>query len=296
MIDKIPAKSILQKVRYGSDKWFGIDYNMNIYHGCPHGCIYCDSRSLKYRIENYDRVRYKADFEEILARELKAKRTRGVVGTGAMSDPYNPFEKELGITRRAMELIAQRRFGASIDTKGSLIVRDIPILQEISRHGSVIVKVTITTASDSLSSKIEPFADPGSARFKAVKELNDAGIFCGILLTPTLPFITDSDSEIREIVDRAHEAGAKFIYCMYGMTMRAGQREYFYDRLEKIYPGLPARYQELYGLNYICESPRKHECRRLLEERCSRLGILTDMEAIIMAYKRPDEFIQTTLF
>ncbi|AUA35954.1 radical SAM superfamily protein [Clostridioides difficile] len=296
MIESIPAKQILQKVKFDNTRWFGIDYNMNLYRGCSHGCIYCDSRSTIYNIENFDKVRYKENVIEILSKELRSKRKKGVVGIGAMSDTYNPFEKQLCITKQALDLISENHFGVSIDTKSSLVVRDIPILQKIKKNNSAIVKLTITTANDELSKKIEPYVNPSSARFDAVKELNDSGIFCGILLTPMLPFLTDNKDEIRAIVEKAHKANAKFIYCMYGVTMRSGQREFFYEHLRDISPKLVLKYQKTYGLNYVCTIQNKDSCEKLLREECARYGILTDMKEIIKAYKRSESYIQIKFF
>lgn len=296
MISSIPAKSILHKVNYDGSKWFGINYNMNLYHGCSHGCIYCDSRSDKYHIENFNQVRYKANAIEILRRELSSKRQKGIVGIGAMSDTYNPFEKELCLTQQALELIAANHFGVSIDTKSDLIVRDIPLLQKIMENNSVIVKITITTCNDNLSKIIEPNVAVSSSRFNVIEKLSKAGIFCGILLTPTLPFLTDTEKEITEIVKTAHEVGAKFIYCMYGMTMRDGQREYFYEHLKSISPKLPQLYHQTYGYNYVCNSPNMKECKMQLEDMCHRYGILTDMNKIIAHYKKPEPFTQLSLF
>lgn len=296
MIESIPAKQILQKVKFENTRWFGIDYNMNLYRGCPHGCIYCDSRSTIYNIENFDQVRYKENVIEILSKELRSKRKKGVVGIGSMSDTYNPFEKKLCITKQALSLIEENHFGVSIDTKSSLVVRDIPILQKIKTNNSAIVKVTITTANDELSKKIEPNVNPSSVRFEAVKELNDAGIFCGILLTPMLPFLTDNKDEIRAIVEKAYKANAKFIYCMYGVTMRSGQREFFYKHLKNISPELALKYQKMYGLNYVCNIPNKDYCEKLLNEECRRYGILTNMKDIIKAYKRSESYTQIKFF
>ncbi|MDU9051934.1 MAG: radical SAM protein, partial [Clostridioides difficile] len=253
-------------------------------------------RSTIYNIENFDKVRYKENVIEILSKELRSKRKKGVVGIGAMSDTYNPFEKQLCITKQALDLISENHFGVSIDTKSSLVVRDIPILQKIKKNNSAIVKLTITTANDELSKKIEPYVNPSSVRFDAVKELNDSGIFCGILLTPMLPFLTDNKDEIRAIVEKAHKANAKFIYCMYGVTMRSGQREFFYEHLRDISPKLVLKYQKTYGLNYVCTVQNKDCCEKLLREECARYGILTDMKEIIKAYKRSESYIQIKFF
>lgn len=225
MIEAISAKQIIQPVKFDNSKWFGIDYNMNLYHGCSHGCIYCDSRSEIYHIKNF-----------------------------------------------------------------------VPILKGIGEYNSAIVKVTITTSNDELSKKIEPNVAASSERFKTVKKLNEAGIFCGILLTPMLPFLTDNEAEIRSIIKQAHLAGAKFIFTLYGMTMRDGQREYFYHNLKKFAPELVEKYRWAYGANYICDSPYKSACEKILKEECERYDILTEMSDIIAAYKKTDNYVQLRLF
>ena len=284
----IRAKSILQKVRYDNAQWFGIDYNMNLYRGCSHGCIYCDSRSDCYRIENFDEVRVKFDALAILNRELRSRRSKGVVGIGAMSDTYNPFERELGVTRGALELVEQYGFGVSIDTKSTLVTRDIDILQRIAQQHSAIVKLTVTTTDDNLARIIEPCAPLPTKRLAALRELADADLFCGILFTPLLPYVTDNDETIEAMVAAAKGAGARFIYTMGGVTMRAGQKEHFLDRLGDVSPELPDRYRIEFGDRYMCNSPRKREALGLLRKRCKEAGILYRMPDIIDAYKKKE--------
>ena len=223
----VRARSILQKVRYDGNEWFGIDYNMNLYRGCCHGCIYCDSRSECYRIDDFDQVSVKFDALAILQRELRSRRVRGIVGVGAMSDTYNPFERTLRVTRGALELIEEFGFGVSVDTKSTLITRDIDVLSAIGAAGGAIAKITVTTADDQLARIIEPHAPSPSERFAALAELADAGVFCGVLFTPTLPFATDDDATVRGVVEGAAAAGARFVYHMTGVTMRDRQRDHF---------------------------------------------------------------------
>jgi DNA repair photolyase len=216
----IPTKTILSGYESGNN-WFGKNYTMNIYKGCCHGCIYCDSRSECYGVENFDEVRAKENALALLQRELRAKRRAGVIGTGAMSDPYNPFEKKYRLTRDALELIHNvPRFGISIATKSDLIIRDLDVLTSIKRHSPVLVKLTITTADDALGKKIEPNVAESSRRFSVIKELSDNGIFSGILLMPVLPFLEDHENNISEIIRLAYEHGAKFIYPAFGVTLR----------------------------------------------------------------------------
>ena len=209
-MEYIPAKQILSRNR--STAWFGTDYTMNLYRGCCHGCIYCDSRSECYRIDDFNQVSVKFDALAILRRELRSRRVRGIVGVGAMSDTYNPFERTLRVTRGALELIEEFGFGVSVDTKSTLITRDIDVLSAIGAAGGAIAKITVTTADDQLARIIEPHAPSPSERFAALAELADAGVFCGVLFTPTLPFVTDDDATVRGVVEGAAAAGARFVY------------------------------------------------------------------------------------
>ena len=209
----IEAKSIVSSYQR-NNSWFGINYNMNIYKGCPHGCIYCDSRSECYGIEEFDAVRAKLNSTAIIRKDLKSKRKKGVVGTGAMSDPYNVFERKYEYTREALKLVDEFGFGIGIATKSSLITRDIDILKRIKTHSPVIIKITITTYDDKLCGKIEPNVSLSSKRFQALKMLSDEGIYAGILLMPILPFINDTEENIVNIVRKAYDNGAKFILLM----------------------------------------------------------------------------------
>ena len=220
----IKAKSILSKVKYGND-WYGIDYNMNLYRGCSHRCIYCDSRSNCYHIDNFDIVRGKENALSILEQELSKKREKGVVGIGSMSDTYNPKELQYEQTRGALKLISKYGFGVSIDTKSDLILRDIDLLKEINSKNNVIIKFTITTPNDELAKIIEPNVCVPSKRFQAIKTLSDNGILVGIMMNPVLPFITDNEKDIKELVRLAYKNGAKFIIAISKKTRKEGKNE-----------------------------------------------------------------------
>jgi DNA repair photolyase len=221
----------------------------------------------------------------------------GVIGTGSMSDPYNPFEKTYRYTRQALELIDQYQFGIAIATKSDLITRDIDILKRIKEHSPVICKITVTAAEDDLSKRIEPNVCVSSKRLEAVRKLSEAGIFTGILLMPVLPFLNDSPENILEIVRLAHKNGARFIYPYFGMSLRNGQREYFYQKLEVLFPGkdLKQKYMNYYGSSYECHSPRAKELWSLFTAECDRLGILYRMRDIIQTYKKGYDYQQLTL-
>ena len=294
-MDFIPAKSIISNYKENNE-WFGCNYNMNIYKGCCHGCIYCDSRSDCYGIEDFDRVRIKENSINLIEKDLKSKRKKGVVATGAMSDPYNPFEEKFLLTRKALELIDKYNYGAAIATKSDLIIRDIDVLKRIKEHSPVLCKITITTADDELSKKIEPNVCLSSERFKAIKELSDEGIYTGILLMPILPFINDTEENIISIVRKAKENGAKFVYPAFGVTLRSNQRIHFFDRLDKEFPKIKERYIREFQNNYMCSSPKARELYKIFSEECRRLGIVYKMKDIIEDYKKLYKNEQISLF
>lgn len=287
-MDYISSKTIISQ--YAKDnRWFGINYNMNIYKGCSHGCIYCDSRSECYGIDNFDKVRAKENAIEIITKELKSKRKTGVIGTGAMSDPYNPFEKKLMLTRNALKQINNHKFGLAVATKSDFVTRDIDILKEIKLHSPVLIKITITTFSDELCRKIEPNVSLSSERFEAIRTLSNNGIFAGILLMPILPFINDNEENIINIVRKAADCGAKFIFAYgFGVTLRQNQREHFYKEIKELFPdkNLVNKYHETFGNSYQCPSPNLKKLWVTFKAECEKSGILYKMEDIISAYKQ----------
>lgn len=295
-MEQVVAKSILHRNK--TTGWFGTDYNMNLYRGCCHGCIYCDSRSDCYGIEDFDKVRCKADSLELLRRELMHKAHTGVIGTGAMSDPYNPFEEKTLLTRHALELINDYGFGCVILSKSSLMTRDKDIFLAIKEHSPMMCKMTITAAEDELCRLIEPNVSPSSERLSALAELSDSGLFTGITLMPVQPFIEDSEDNILKIVRRGAEAGVRFIYPAFGVTMRGIQRDYFLKKLDDIFPGqgLSRRYIEVFGDSYECTSPNVDRLWKSFTSECERLGILYKMQDIISASRRDYEHEQLCFF
>lgn len=295
-MEYIPAKTIVTKTKAPA-RWFGIDYNMNIYKGCCHGCIYCDSRSDCYGVDDFDRVRAKENALQIIRDDLRRKTRSGVVGTGAMSDPYNPFEQELKLTRHALELCDAFGFGAAIATKSSLLTRDIDILQSIAEHSPVLLKITVTTARDDLAAKIEPGVSRPAGRFEMIEKLTEAGLYTGILLMPVLPFLEDNRENIGEIIRKAKEAGARFIYPAFGMTLRGNQRAWYFQKLDELFPGegLVEAYRKRYGDSYECTSPQARKLWQYFTEECQKRQIVYRMEDIISQYKRPYKVTQMTL-
>ena len=295
-MDYIPAKHIL--LRSKSTAWFGTDHTVNLYRGCCHGCLYCDSRSDCYRNPNFDRVTAKADALRILRDELARKVRPAFIAMGAMSDPYNPFEEELLLTRHALELIDAYDCGVSVDTKSDLIVRDIDLYQSIQAHSPVICKLTITTVDEDLAAKVEPRAPSPARRLAAIRSLAQAGLFCGVLLMPVLPFLEDRPEQVLSVVDRSADAGAKFIYPGFGVTMRQGQREYFLRELDRAFPGehLSRRYLARYGDRYRCPSPRARELWEVFAARCRERGLLYQMPHIVSAATRGYGDRQLTFF
>jgi len=274
IVREIQAKTLLSSVRQPDD-WFGLRYNLNLYRGCQHQCIYCDTRSECYQIEDFDHeVLVKANALELLADELPRKREKGTIGTGSMNDPYQPVEAERNLTGRAMQIIARNRFPVHILTKSDLVVRDLPIIQEIARVYAA-VSFTITAADDDLSRKLEPGAPPTSQRLAAIREFSKAGIYTGVLLMPVLPFIEDTEENLRSVVRLAGEAGAKYILPAMGLTLRDRQRAHYYQSLERLYPGMKERYITAFGDRYHADPPNSKRLYACVQAECDRLGITT---------------------
>ncbi len=266
------AKSILSKLN-GTDNWFGITYNMNLYRGCQHGCIYCDTRSECYGINDISVITVKKNAIELLEQELSSKRRqKATIGTGSMNDPYMTVEAEMHLTQNALKVIARKKYPVHIITKSDLVTRDIDILQDISTIYAA-VSFTITSSADDLSGKIEPHAPPTSARFKALSLLADKGIYTGITLMPLLPFINDTIQNLEEILQRAKDNGASYILPSFGLTLRKGSRDYFYKQLEQNYPGLRNKYEQFYQEQYICNSPKYRELNDKFMELTEKLKL-----------------------
>lgn len=292
----IKAKTLLTKVKNGN-MWYGIDYNMNLYRGCSHGCIYCDSRSNCYHIENFDIVKGKENALSILENELARKKQKGIIGIGAMSDTYNPQEAEYELTRGALKLIEKYGFGVSIDTKSDLVLRDLDILKKINSKNNVIIKLTITTPNDDLSKKIEPRVCASTRRFEVINQLSENGIFAGVMMNPTLPFLTDKPEDIKQMVCLAYKNSAKFIHTFLGVTLRENQRSYYFEQLDKYFPDLKEKYIRAYGERYVCNAPDYNYLFNVFKNECNKYGILYDMNDIIRAYKKKiNTYEQTTLF
>lgn len=295
-MDYIPAKHLV--IRSKTTDWFGTDHTMNIYRGCSHGCIYCDSRSDCYRNPNFDTVKVKEDALRIIRDDLQRKVKPGIVGTGAMSDPYNPLERDLCLTRNALTLLDAYGFGVAIATKSDLITRDIDVLCGIQTHAPVLCKLTVTTMDEGIAAKLEPNAPSPARRMAAARKLADAGIPVCILLMPVVPFLEDSVENILGVVEAAAAAGARAVYPAFGMTQRAGQREHFYAKLEAAFPGegLAARFQTRYGENYMCTSPRAKRLWEAFSRRCGELGLRYEMRHITADYQRGYGDRQLTFF
>jgi DNA repair photolyase len=275
-VKEIRAKTLLSRVK-DPGSWFGVTYNMNLYRGCEHHCIYCDSRSECYRIADFDgELLVKANAIGLLCQELAGKRVKGTIGTGSMQDPYTPSEATLNLTGRALEVIAQFRFPVHVITKSDLVLRDLEKLVEINRvHASVCF--TVTTADDTLAGQIEPGAPAPSSRFRAAEVLSGRGIQVGITMMPILPYIEDSVDNIAEIVRRAHECGVSYIVPWFGMSLRTGQREHYYRELDRLFPGLRQRYEERYGAQYECPCPNAAHLSEVFHRLRGQYGIATSV-------------------
>lgn len=255
---------------------------MNLYRGCLHGCIYCDARSLCYQMNHvFEDIAVKENALELLEQALKRKRKRCMIGTGAMTDPYLPIEEKLCLTRGALELIDQYGFGVTVQTKSAKILRDLELLDRINRRSKAVVQMTLTTHDDSLCRLIEPNVSVTSERVAALKVFRDAGIPTVVWLSPILPFLNDTRENIEGILQSCIDAKVKGILCFnMGVTLRDGNREYFYTQLDRHFPGMKERYIRAYGNRYELLSPRNEELMELFHGTCEENGILHDVNAI----------------
>ncbi|MBN2484863.1 MAG: radical SAM protein [Bacteroidales bacterium] len=287
----ITAKSILSPLKNGPDPYFGIMYSMNIYRGCQHQCIYCDSRSTVYNIGELSHIRIKQNALELLEQKLRKLKIKGTIGTGSMNDPYMPVEEEHKMVEKALQIIARYKFPLHIITKSNLVLRDAEIIKCISNVYAA-VSFTITTIDDSVSKLIEPIAPVTSHRLVAMRALSNMGIYTGAVVTPVLPYITDSPENIKAIVQAVAKAGGKYVLFWPGLTQREGQREYFYKKLDLLFPGLKEKYIALFGDKYNCPVPGSDNLFKTYTDACLTTGLKTRME-----HYRPAPFpIQPTLF
>jgi len=270
------AKSLLIKANSQYDV-FGHDYYFNIYRGCSHRCIYCDSRASVYRVKNFDtEVIVKENCVELLDQELARKRERSVIGiSGAMCDVYMPIERELKYTRKVLEVIERHKFAVQIHTKSDLVLRDLDLIKEINSNANANVLFTITAFDDNLSRRLEPGAPSTSRRLHALKQLSDEGITTGVAIMPVLPFITDDEINIRNIIRTAKRYGASYVLFSPGVTLRENQREYFLDKLKHINYHLRERYIKRYGNSYACSTDNKKDLFELYYNECRELGLAT---------------------
>ena len=255
---------------------------MNIYRGCTHGCIYCDSRSDCYQFTHaFEDVAVKQNAPQLLEDALRRKRKKCMIGTGSMCDPYLPLEKELCLTRRTLEIIERYGFGVAVLTKSDLIMRDIDILERINKKAKAVVQMTLTTIDDDLCRMIEPNVCPTSRRLEVLAECKERGIPTVVWLSPILPFINDTPQNICGILDGCIKTSVHAVLCFgMGLTLRDGDREYFYAALDKYFPNLKDRYIRTYGNSYEVTSPRNNELMGILREGCRSGGIMLGVDNV----------------
>ena len=287
----VDAKGILT----GNSGYYGI----NVYRGCSHGCIYCDSRSNCYQFTHlFEDVEVKRNAPELLEKELKSKRRKCMIGTGSMSDPYMHCEEKLLLTRRCLEIILRYGFGAAVLTKSDRILRDIDLLDEINRSTKCVVQMTLTTYDDNLCKIVEPNVCNTKRRITVLEEMRERGIPTIVWLTPILPFLNDTEENIAAILEECVRIGVKGIVCYnMGLTLRDGDREYYYAALDKHFPGMTEKYRKRYGNAYELPSPNAGDLMKLLHGICSKNGILSTPEDCFQYIQKfPDRFPQMSLF
>lgn len=272
---------------------------MNLYRGCTHGCIYCDSRSVCYQMKHdFEDIEVKENAAMILKAQLLKRRQPCMIGTGAMCDPYIHLEEKLGITRQCLELIENHGFGLAIQTKSTRILRDLDLLKAINARTKCVVQMTLTTYDESLCRIIEPNVSTTCERFAALEVFRDAGIPTVVWLSPILPFINDTEDNLYGILDYCIRAKVRGIICFgFGVTLREGNREYFYARLDKHFPGMKQRYISTFGNAYICNSPNNARLCEIFRNECRKHGILykpNDVFEYLYHFERKEQ--QMTLF
>ena len=282
----VMSKSILSK-----------NNGMNLYRGCTHGCIYCDSRSEIYGMDHkFEDIEVKENSLELLKRELK-RRPQSMIGTGAMTDPYIPLEKRLKYVRNALKLIYDYGFGFTCITKSDLVLRDLDLLKKINEKSKAVVQMTLTTADERLCGILEPNVCLTERRIEVLKTLDDEGIPTVVWLCPILPYINDNDKNINAILDYCIDANVHGIICYgMGLTLRAGNREYFYDKLDEHFPGIKEKYIKEYGNSYSITSPNNARLMRIFKKRTSENNILNDPSKVFeYLHDFPQKSYQTKL-
>lgn len=274
---------------------------MNLYRGCTHGCIYCDSRSECYHMEHaFEDIEVKENAVDLLEYALTHKRKKCMIGTGSMTDPYIPLELEIGHVRKALQLVYDHGFGFTVITKSDRILRDLDLLQKINEKTKCVVQMTLTTYDEELCRKVEPNVSTTRERFEVLKKLRDAGIPTVVWLTPLLPFINDTEENISGILDMCMEAEVYGVICFgMGLTLRKGNREYFYGQLDRFFPGLKERYIRVYKERYVVESPDSERLMRVFYRKCSESGIVHDNEQIfqyLYTFEEKDAVRQLSLW
>lgn len=277
---------------------FTSDYGMNLYRGCTHGCIYCDSRSDIYQFSHeFEDIEVKENAVELLKKEL-IKRKPFMVVTGAMCDPYIPIEKRLGHVRKCLELIYRYGYGFSCLTKSNLILRDLDLIKRINEKTKAVIQITITAADDELCKVIEPNVCPTSKRVEVLKKLDENNIPAVVWLSPILPYINDSEENINSILDFCIEANVKGILNLdMGFSLRKGNREYFYTKLDEKFPGLRERYVEEFGESNFIHGKNTQKLKGIIQKRCQSHGIMYKQDDIIdYVYEFPSKSFQSKLF
>ncbi|QFJ54309.1 SPL family radical SAM protein [Pseudobutyrivibrio xylanivorans] len=272
---------------------------MNIYRGCTHGCIYCDSRSKCYQFTHaFEDIEVKQNAPELLEMALRSKRKKCMIGTGAMSDPYMHCEEELQLTRKCLEIILENGFGLAIQTKSDRILRDIDLLDEINRNAKCIVQITLTTYDDELCKILEPNVCNTKRRIEVLEKMQERGIPTIVWLTPILPYINDTEENITAILNECARVGVKGVIDFgMGLTLRDGDREYYYAALDKHFPGMKERYINAYGNAYELPSPNSQALTRVFKNICKSNGIMsTPKECFEYMNELPERYQQMSLF
>lgn len=286
----VKAKSILSK-----------NNGMNLYRGCNHGCIYCDSRSNVYNMQHdFEDIEVKENSLDLLKKALQKKKEKCMIGTGSMTDPYIPLESELEYIRKTLKLIHRYGHGFTCITKSDLVLKDLDLLKKINDESKVVIQMTLTCMDDEISRLIEPNVCPTSRRIEVLEILKQENIPTVVWLCPILPYITDTEENISSIIDACIKADVKGIICFgMGMTLRDGNREYYYKKLEENFPGIKEVYEKEFGDSYSISSPNNKELMKVFYKKTNEHKIMNKPDEIfeyLHDYPKKRKSKQTTLF
>ena len=249
---------------------------------------------------DFEDIEIKENAIELLEQTLKRKRSKCMLSTGSMTDPYIPLENEIGYMRKALSLAYKYGFGFTFITKSNRVLRDLDLLKAINDKTKCVVQMTLTTYDEDICQMIEPNVSTTRERVEVLKQLRDADIPTVVWLCPILPFINDTKENIISILNDCIEAKVYGVICFgMGLTLREGNREYFYNQLDHLFPHMKEKYIRTYGNQYQLYSLKNHQLMEIFHQMCEEQGIIHDNKQIFEYLKKFEDKtknVQLSLF